>query len=133
MKFRLSLIVVSAALASIVSLRAADSAITAAEAKDHIGKRVTVCGDVVAIGRASAKRQGGHQTFLHFDQAPPNCPFTAVVIGNDTAGGGLFYDIDKKAAGKHACVTGYIKRHDEMPIMLLDAPNQLKLSEVAGK
>jgi hypothetical protein len=129
-----SLIVVAlAVLASAASVTAADPPITAAEAKDYVGKRVTVCGDVVAIGHAQAKGQGGKQTFLHFDQAPPDCPFMAVIIGNDLAGGGFFFGIDKKVQGKRTCVTGYVKRQGTMPMMILDAPNQLKISDAAGQ
>jgi hypothetical protein len=125
-----SLIVVAlVALASAVPLRAADPPITADEAKDHIGKRVTVCGNVAGVGHAIASGRGGKQTFLHLERMPPQCPFMAVIVGNDLFGGGMFYDIEKKVEHKRICVTGYVKRLGEVPMMLLDAPNQLKVED----
>lgn len=118
-----------AALVVVLSIQvvgAADPPITAAEAKDHVGKRVTVCGNVAAIGRVLAKREGGAQVFLHFDAPPPDTPMSAVIIGSDTFGS-PFWGIDKKVQQKHVCTTGYVKNHDGKLLMVLDAPNQLKI------
>ena len=109
------------------SVWAADSPITSAEAKDHVGKRVTVCGNIVSIGQVLARRQGGKQTFLHFDQAPPNAAFTAVIVGGDLFGS-PFWGIEKKVEHKNVCVTGYVKNHDGTILMVLDGPNQLKVN-----
>jgi hypothetical protein len=114
-----------------VSLSAADPPITSEHAKDYIGKRVTVCGKVVSIGHVLVKRQGGKQTFLHFDQPPPQSPFMVVIIGGDQFSGGLFYGIEKKVDQKNVCATGYVKKHDEAAMMVVDAPNQLKVMDDA--
>ena len=68
--------------------------ITAAQASEYVGKRVKVCGEIAAVGRAFAKREGGKQVFLHFDKAPPDSPFVAVVIG---------YDLEKSGAWTRPC------------------------------
>ena len=73
-----------------------------------------------------AKRQGGAQIFLHYDAPPPNSPMSAVIIGSDLFGS-PFWGIDKKVQNKHICTTGYVKNHDGSLLMVLDAPNQLKV------
>lgn len=126
------LVVVVLALSWSVAARTADPPISAAEAKDHIGKRLTVCGVVTASSHAIAPGRGGKQTFLYFDQAPALSKFVAVVVGNDLAGGGVFFGIEKRVEQKHVCITGYIKpRGADGAMMLLDAPNQLKIVEDA--
>lgn len=124
---RIGAVSLAIAVPFVAALFAADPPITSDQAKDHVGKRVTVCGDVVSTGKALAKGQGGKQKFLHFDQAPPHSPFTAVIIGGDLAGGGVFFGIEKKVEHKHVCVTGYVQDHDGTLIMRIDAPNQLKV------
>jgi hypothetical protein len=88
---------------------------------------------VAGIGHAVTSGRGGKQTFLHFDRVPPQCPFMAVIVGNDLFGGGAFYGIEKKVEQKRICVTGYVKRQGEIPMMLLDAPNQLKIMDDTAK
>lgn len=122
---------VAMAVGVVAALSAAEPSITSDHAREYIGKRVTVCGKVVAIGHVLAKRQGGKQTFLHFDQAPPQSPFMAVIIGGDQFSGGMFWGIEKKVDQKNVCVTGYVKSHDADTMMLLNAPNQLKVIDDA--
>ena len=130
-KRRLGVLTVAVAMVATGSLSAADPSITSNQAKEHIGKRVTVCGKVVSIGHVLIKRQGGQQTFLHFDQPPPQSPFMVVIIGGDQFSGGLFYGIEKKVDQKNVCATGYVKKHDEAAMMVVDAPNQLKVMDDA--
>lgn len=107
---------------AVVALQAASvPTITADEARDYVGKRVTVCGEIVAIGRAFSKRNGGKQIFLHFDKKPPESPFTAVVIGLQFE---TFWNLDK-AVHKRACATGYVRNHDGLVHVVIDAYNQL--------
>jgi hypothetical protein len=95
--------------------------ITADQAREHAGKRVTVCGEIVAVGRALSKRQGGKQVFLHFDKAPPGSPFVAIVIGLDLEN---YWHLDK-AVHRKACATGYIKIRDDLVYTVIDAINQM--------
>jgi len=101
--------------------------IAAAEAADHVGKRVKVCGQIAAVGRASAKREGGKQTFLHFDKEPPNSPFVAVIIGRDLEG---YFHVDK-ALHRKACATGYVKQREGLIYTIVDAMNQLTFTDDA--
>ena len=99
--------------------------ITAAQASEYVGKRVKVCGEIAAVGRAFAKREGGKQVFLHFDKAPPDSPFVAVVIGYDLE---KFWRLDT-AVHRKACVTGYVKRREAMIYGVVDAMNQMTFTE----
>ena len=109
-------------------LHAADPpTITADQARAHVGKRVTVCGEIVSVGQALSKRQGGKQVFLHFDKEPPGSPFVAIVIG---------YDLEKywhleRAVHRKACATGYIKVRDDLVYTVIDALNQMTFTEEA--
>ncbi len=114
---------------TLVAALAAEAAepptITAAQASDYIGKRVKVCGESVAVGAAFIKRQGGKQVFLHFDKAPPDSPFVAVVIGYDLE---KFWRLDT-AVHRKACVTGYVKRREAMIYSIVDAMNQMTFTD----
>ena len=117
-------------VAAVLTAAAADPpTITTAEAVDHVGKRVKVCGEIVAVGRAFAKREGGKQVFLHFDKEPPNSPFVAVVIGYDLE---KYWRLDT-AAHRKACVTSYIKRRETMVYAIVDAMNQMTFTDDAPK
>jgi len=59
----------------------AQKAVTATEAKDHIGEQATVCGKVVST--RWAERSRGSPTFLNFDQPYPDQVFTLVIWGSD--------------------------------------------------
>src|SRR5262245_57928799 len=55
--------------------------INPAGAKNHIGKRQTVCGVVVSASYAA--RSPGRPTFLYLDEPYPGRAFTAVIQGED--------------------------------------------------
>ena len=84
---------------SAVSLLAADK-ITAAEAKDYVGKQATVCGVVASTRYAASTR--GRPTFLNLDEPYPNQIFTAVIWGSDRS---KFGEPEKAYANKRVCVT----------------------------
>lgn len=96
--------------------------ITAAEAKDHIGREVTVCGKVVAVQKSGSR--GRTSWLLHIDKTPPPV-FT--VIANAAAIDNPFFDADKRYANKDVCVSGYVRDHDGLVHMLLTAPPQIKI------
>jgi len=112
-------------VAAVTAEAAEPPTITAAQASEYVGKRVKVCGEIAAVGRAFAKREGGKQVFLHFDKAPPDSPFVAVVIGYDLE---KFFRLDT-AVHRKACVTGYVKRHDAMIYSIVDAMNQMTFTD----
>jgi len=111
--------------ASLTPTAAEPPVITAAEAGGHVGKRVKVCGEIAAVGRASAKREGGRQVFLHFDKEPPNSPFAAVVIGRDLEN---YLNLDR-ALHRKACATGYVKQREGSTYAIIDAMNQLTFTD----
>lgn len=128
MRARLFVFAVSVSVVVSVSLHAADPPITASQARERIGKRATVCGDVVAAIRVQAPRAGGEQLFLHFDEAPPNSPFIVGIIGTELLEK-AFRGIDKAVQHKTVCATGNIKMKDTTPLMVVTGPNQLKITD----
>lgn len=81
----------------------ADGSIPASEAKNHVGERATVCGEVA--GAHYAARSRGNPTFINLDRAYPNQIFTILIWGSDRP---KFGDPETMYAGKHICVTGKI-------------------------
>src|SRR6266852_234261 len=57
------------------------SPIPPARAKDHVGERVVVCGQVASTHFAARSR--GTPTFINLDKSYPNQIFTIVVWGSD--------------------------------------------------
>ena len=111
-----------------VGLYAADPPITASQARERIGKRATVCGEVVSAIRVAAPRAGGEQLFLHFDEPPPNSPFIVGIIGTELLEK-AFRGIDKAVDHKTVCATGNIKMKGTTPLMVVTGPNQLKITD----
>lgn len=98
--------------------------ITAAEAKNHVGEKATVCGKVVSA--RFAKESKGQPTFLNLDQPYPNHIFTIVVWGSDRE---KFGAIEVKYSVKEVCVTGKISNFQGKPEIAVDDPNQIQLSD----
>lgn len=98
--------------------------ITAAEAKNHVGEKATVCGKVVSA--RFAKESKGQPTFLNLDQPFPNHIFTIVVWGSDRE---KFGAIEVKYSVKEVCVTGKISNFQGKPEIAVDDPNQIQLSD----
>jgi hypothetical protein len=59
----------------------AQASISAAEAKDHVGEKATICGEVISTHYAAKGR--GNATFLNIDKSSPNQIFTVVIWGRD--------------------------------------------------
>jgi hypothetical protein len=89
----------------------AQASISAAEAKDHVGEKATICGEVISTH--SAARSRGNPTFLNIDKSSPNQIFTVVIWGRDLP---KFGDPEDTYRGKHVCVTGKISlyRHQSL-------------------
>ena len=63
--------------AAVAAQQVQTKAITAGEAKQHIGRSATVCGQVMSPRYAASSR--GQPTFLNLDRAYPNQEFTFVI------------------------------------------------------
>jgi hypothetical protein len=98
--------------------------ITAAEAKDHIGEKATVCGKVVSTHYAADIR--GKPTFLDLDSPYPDQTFTIVIRGSDRA---KFGEPEVTYRQKSVCVTGKIKELLGVPGIVASDPAQIKIQQ----
>jgi hypothetical protein len=96
--------------------------ITTAQAKDHVGEKATVCGDVVSTGYASRTR--GNPTFINLDKPYPDQVFTVLVWGSDRP---KFGDPEATYRSKHVCVTGKITDYKGAPEIVAYEPAQIKV------
>src|SRR5207244_13494320 len=80
------------------------AALTATQAKDHVGETATVCGMVASA--TFAARSKGAPTFLNLDKPYPNHIFTVVIWGRDRP---KFHQPEVLYLDKRLCVTGNIK------------------------
>jgi hypothetical protein len=92
------------------------------EAKNHLGEKATVCGDVASTHYA--ERTKGAPTFLNVDKPYPNQVFTILIWGTDRP---KFGTPDRAYAGKHICATGTIKDFRGVPEIVVYEPSQISL------
>ena len=102
---------------------AADAPIKAAEAKDHVGKRATVCGTVVEVQKAIYR--AGRSWVLNLDAPAPRPPLSLYVPGN--AIDNYFWNADKKFQNQHVCATGFIRDREGLIYMQILQPSDLKI------
>jgi hypothetical protein len=117
---RISVTLVVVVLWSAIGL--AQASISAAEAKDHVGEKATICGEVISTHYAARSR--GNPTFLNIDKAYPNQIFTVVVWGRDLP---KFGDPEGTYRGKQVCVTGKISIYRRVPEVVANEPSQIKV------
>jgi len=103
-----------------ISLAQAQKSIQAADAKDHIGERATVCGQVASTH--FAERSKGEPTFINLDKPYPNQIFTILIWGSDRA---KFGDPERAYSGKHVCVTGRIASYRGVAEIIAYEPSQI--------
>ena len=98
--------------------------ITAAEAKDHIGEELTVCGKVASTRYAASTR--GRPTFLDIDKPHPDQLFTVVIWGNNRSkfGNPLLDYRDKRI-----CVTGRITEYRGQVEIEAKVPDQITIEK----
>lgn len=101
--------------------------ITAAEARDHVGQNVTVCGKVAQIQKGLSR--AGRNWLLHIDKPAPPI-FTVIMNGNTFDN--PFSDADRRFAGKEVCVTGHVRDRDGAVHMLVSAPPQIRIVKPAS-
>ena len=98
--------------------------ITAAEAKNHVGEKATVCGSVVSARYAA--RTKGSPTFLNLDEPYPRQIFTILIWGSDRQ---KFGDPEAKYENKSVCVTGLIKNYRGVPEVIAEQPSQIEIQK----
>jgi hypothetical protein len=99
---------------------AAQSSLSAAEAKNHIGEKATVCGEVASTHYAAKTK--GSPTFINLDKPYPNQIFTVLIWGSDR---GKFGNPDQSYMGKHICATGTIKDFRGVAEIVAYEPSQI--------
>jgi len=92
--------------------------ITAADAKNHIGERATVCGKVASERTATNSR--GEQTLINLDVADSNQIFAVLVWGDDRATVGPL-----PHTGNRTCAEGLIESDRGVPEILVRNSGQL--------
>lgn len=100
----------------------AQSLISAAEAKNHLGEKGTVCGRVASTHYAVRSR--GNPTFINLDKPYPSQIFTVLIWGNDRP---KFGDPERSYRDKHICVTGKITDYKGIPEIIAYEPSQIKV------
>jgi hypothetical protein len=120
MNRRLTLAVLAFAVLWGAQVQAQKSLLTA-EAKNHIGEKATVCGEVVSTHYAA--RSHGNPTFINLDKPYPNQVFTVLIWGSDRP---KFGDPEETYRSKHICVTGKISDYKGAPEIVAYEPSQIK-------
>lgn len=121
----LRLIVVMAfCVATVPIIHAQTKKISAAEAKDHVGERATVCGKVASTRYASKSK--GQPTFLNLDQPYPQKIFTVLIWGEDRS---KFGEPESKYEDRKICVTGKITSYQGEPEIAASNPDQLEIQK----
>jgi hypothetical protein len=101
----------------------ADAPLKAVDARDHVGKRVTVCGKVVEVQKAIYK--AGRSWVLNLDAPAPRPPLSLYVPGN--AIDNYFWNADKKYANQQVCASGFIRDREGLIYMQILQPSDLKI------
>ncbi|HLK67494.1 MAG TPA: hypothetical protein VKU19_28855 [Bryobacteraceae bacterium] len=112
------------ALVCLVALAAplfAADTIPSAQAKDHVGEMVTVCGKVADTRYLESGRQ---PTFLNFDKRYPGHTFTGVIFGENRS---KFGAPEKEYLEKDICVSGKIELYNGKPQIVIADPGQIKV------
>ena len=100
------------------------TAISASEAKNHIGEQSKVCGPVASTHFAYRSR--GAPTFINLDRPYPNQIFTAVIWREDRA---KFGSPETRYANQQICVTGVIEAYRGTPEIIVRNPSQIEVKK----
>lgn len=98
--------------------------IASADAGKHVGKRVTVCGDVV--GTAYLENTATRPTMLNFDKPYPDHLFTVVIF--QSARKQFPNPPEVVFLNKKVCVTGTVALFKGSPQIVLTDPASLKVA-----
>jgi hypothetical protein len=124
MKRLRSLAVLAICFLTIPCVHAQTKKITAAEAKDHIGDRATVCGRVASTHYA--KNSKGEPTFLNLDEPYPKEIFTILIWGSDR---GKFGTPESEYKALQVCVTGKITSYRGVPEIVASERGQIEIQK----
>jgi hypothetical protein len=124
MKRSRALVVLAFCFLTIPSVRAQTKKITAAEAKDHIGDRATVCGKVASTHYAKSSK--GEPTFLNLDEPYPKEIFTILIWGSDR---GKFGTPESEYRGLRLCVSGKITTYRGVPEIVAGEREQIEVQK----
>jgi hypothetical protein len=105
-----------------VTIAHAQNSISAVEAKNHIGEKATVCGDVASTHYAARSR--GNPTFINLDKPYPNQVFTVLIWGSDRV---KFGNPEREYKAKRMCVSGKISDYKGVPEIVAYEPSQIKV------
>jgi hypothetical protein len=94
--------------------------ITPSEAKNRIGRRMTVCGVIVSANYAARSRMS--PTFLNLDEPYPRQIFTVLIWGEDRE---KFGKPEISLKEKRICVSGLIEEYQGVPRIVLRNVDQL--------
>ena len=97
---------------------------TAAEAKDHIGDKATVCGKVATTRYAATTR--GKPTFLNLDKPYPSQVFTVLIWGENRTNFGA---PEEQYREKQICVTGTITEYRKAPEIVVNDPQSIEVQK----
>jgi hypothetical protein len=100
----------------------AQTSISAADAKNHVGERATVCGEVASTHYAARSR--GNPTFINLDKPYPTQIFTVLIWGSDRP---KFGDPEEAYRSTRICVTGKISDYKGAPEIVAYEPSQIKV------
>src|SRR2546423_11946745 len=113
---------ISFILCFVFFLSKAQTSIAPEDAKNYIGKTVTVCGKVKSTYQPNTK---SHPTFIDFGNKYPNAVFSIVIWESDLSK--FSYKPKKKLKRKHLCVTGVVKMYKDKPEIVVSDPSQIKI------
>jgi hypothetical protein len=105
-------------LFAIALIPAKAQSISAGDAKAHIGRNATVCGNVAS--ERTAMRSRGEPTFINLDAAYPNQVFTILIWGDDRAKVGELPRVDSRV-----CATGMVQDYRGVPEIVVRSARQL--------
>jgi hypothetical protein len=123
MRARILRLTAAALLGAASISRAGDPPIKAADAKDHVGKRVTACGKVVEVQKAIYR--AGRSWVLNLEAPAPRPPLSIYIPGN--AIDNYFWNADKKYAHQEVCATGFVRDREGLIYMQILQPSDLKI------
>ncbi len=95
--------------------------ISAADAKNHVGEKATVCGKVADERTATSSRE--KPTFINLDAPYPHQIFTIVIWGEDRLAVGKLPE-----PGSRVCILGLIEKYRGVPEIKLWSRSQLSRS-----
>jgi len=102
----------------------AQNKIGSSEAKNNVGKTLTVCG-LVASSRY-LERSKEQPTFLNIGKAYPNQDLTVVIFGKDRS---KFGTPENDFKDKRVCVTGKIELYKNEPQIVVKEKEQIKIEK----